>query len=60
MKKAIFVLALVAMVQPQAASAGRPDFPAYHGQKDTPFNWCAWFNDAGLSTPYRIFCIERI
>ena len=59
MKKLTMIFALVALAQPQAAMAGRPDFPAYHGQKDTPFNWCNWFAEAGLSKPYKIFCIQR-
>jgi hypothetical protein len=59
MKKTLMLIAALGLAQSQPALAGRPDFPAYHGQKDSPFDWCGWFTSAGLATPYRIFCIER-
>ncbi|MXO96776.1 hypothetical protein GRI34_10155 [Erythrobacter aquimaris] len=59
MKKTAMLLTSLALLQSQPVFAGRPDFPAYHDQKDSPFDWCAWFTVQGLNTPYRIFCVER-
>lgn len=60
MKKIALAVSLAMAAQPTTVQAAKPDFPAYHGSKDEPFNWCAWFDSNNLTAPYRIFCIQRI